>query len=175
MKNLTPFLALLLAFAVVVSTGCNNDDDDNSGPANNSLVIDGTSYDLGKGFIEEFGPNGNGSFDWDVTLTSSDVNAPGGFLAGTGSGIYLDLNTNDENGLVAGTYNYEDIRDAFTLVDASTFENFDFTNLSGTIGSITSGTVTVDLVGNEVRLEWDLSTTDNKAVTGSFQGTLEEI
>ena len=48
MKNLTPFLALLLAFSVVVGTGCNNDDDDNNpGVADNALVVDGTSYDLG--------------------------------------------------------------------------------------------------------------------------------
>ena len=77
--------------------------------------------------------------------------------------------------MVAGTYNYEDLRDAFTLVDSSTFEDFDFTNLSGTIGSITGGSVTVDLIGNEVRLEWNLTTADNKSVTGSFQGELEEI
>ena len=174
MKNLTPFLTLLIAFSLItLGSACNKDDDD--AMPSNVLIIDGNTYNLAKGFIEDFGDNGNGSFDFDITLTSSEISAASGFLVGTGDAIYMDLNTNNMNGLVAGTYNYTALRDAFTMVEGNTFEDFDFSNIAGTFGSISSGSVTVSLNGNETRFEWDFMTTDNKSVTGNFQGILQEI
>ena len=174
MKNLTPFLALLLVFSLAVSTACNKDD--NPGTPQNALIIGGSSYDLSSGYIKDFGSTGNSSFSWQVILTSSGVNAAnGGFTGGTGNAITLDLNSNDENGLVVGTYDFSDDQEPFTLGGGLIYENYNFDNFSGTFSFITGGSLTIDFVGDDVRIDWDLTTVDGKGIDGNFQGMLEDI
>lgn len=86
----------------------------------NYFSYDGKTYNLDKGFIENFGVNSeNGSYDFDVYLVSDSIHysIPDEDFIGIGDMIYLDLNTSSENGLVAGTYKFSNNRDTFTLVD----------------------------------------------------------
>ena len=74
------FLPILLFFSLVlVLPSCKDDDD---GPGQNEFVLDGEKFSLAKGYIEDYGDNGNGSFDFDVTLTSSDITKPSGDIIG---------------------------------------------------------------------------------------------
>lgn len=173
MKQLIFFLVGTVA--LFAYTGCNKDDDDAG--TKNEFVLNETTYELAKGFIQDYGANGNGSFDFDVTLTSEGVNYSDaqGIFSGTGEFIYLDLNSSLATGLVAGTYNFSSDRNAFTLVDGSIGTDYDLATFTGEDFSVIGGTVEVELVGNETRLSWSLSISNGTTVTGEFQGILRSI
>ena len=163
---------LFLALGVI-STSCNKDDDGDSSSAN-SFTLDGTSYDLANGFLTDFGDNGNGSFDFDVTLTSSSITADGttGYFTGTGDIVYLDLNSSSADGLVAGTYNFANNRDVFTLVDGTVGTEVDASNGDGTSFDVTAGTVEVAINGSSTSFDFTLTLSNNEIVTGSWEGVL---
>ena len=142
---------------------------------NNSFTINDSTYILTAGYLEEYGVNPDGSFDFDITLTSSGVTESGGDLFGSGAFVYLDLNTMSENNLDDGTYTYSDgERKAFDLSDGVFSPSFDFSTGAGGANSITGGTVEVKVVGPVVTVDFDLqSPTGN--VVGNYSGTLKPI
>lgn len=172
MKNGLFFL--LASFAILAYTGCNKDDDD---ALRSEFVLNGTTYSLAKGFIEDYGANGNGSFDFDVTLTSSGVNysEAQGTFSGMGDFVYLDLNSSLETGLVAGTYNFSSDRNAFTIVDGAIGTDYDLNLGTGEDFTVNGGSVEVELIGNETRFSWSLNISNGTIVTGDFQGILRPI
>lgn len=179
-KNLS-FFALLLAFSCAfIVTSCDNDDDEPD-VQDNVLVVDGTTYQLDNGFFENLSDSpfssGNGGFDFDVSLLSSSIQLDAdNFYTGTGSGINFYFFSASEDQLEAGTYIYTDSGEALTLDDAVYYEEFDFASASaGNVGESVSGIVTVEIIGSETRFEWDLTSADNKSITGSFQGVLQEL
>lgn len=180
MKSINFRFILGLVCLLTLTFSCNDDDDDTFGPS--QFTVNGVSYQLDRGFLEEFGSNGTvggqESWDFDVTLTSSGINFDpnpntGGFV-GSGSFIYLDLNTNSPDGLVSGTYNFSGQRNIFTLVDGTAAFDVDITAATGTGFGIIGGTVTIN-TGNVVRIEFDLTTDTNQSLTGRFSGALQRI
>jgi hypothetical protein len=172
MKN---YLFFLLGLSVLlVYSGCNKDDDDG---VSNKFVLNGESYALSKGYIEDYGANGNGSYDFDITLTSSDINYSDaqGLFSGTGDFIYLDLNSSLASGLVEGTYSFSSTRDAFTLVDGTVGTNYDLMVFTGEDFSVVGGSVDIEIKGNETYISWNLTISNGTMVTGEFQGILREI
>jgi len=107
MKKL--FYSVLFLVLAVSFQSCSSDDDGGGALSlDNTVTINGESFDLNDlGFIIGYGENEDGSFDWDVILSG-----PGG------AEVYLDLNTNSEEGLVEGTYTYSDTRAPFRYVYA---------------------------------------------------------
>lgn len=172
MKHLVFFL--VGAVALLSYTGCNKDDDDG---ARNEFVLNGTTYALEKGFIQNYGDNGNGSYDFDITLTSGDINYSDAqqVFSGTGDFIYLDLNTSLETGLVAGTYNFSSDRNAFTIVDGTVGTDYDLAIGTGEDFDVIGGTVDIELDGNETRVSWSVSISNGTTVTGEFKGILRSI
>jgi outer membrane usher protein FimD/PapC len=151
----------ILFVAVSLSTfqSCDKDDDNNDGGVNlnNQISIAGTISNLsGVASLESYGENTDGSFDWDVTLvgTSSE-----------NISVYFDLNTNSENGLVAGTYTYSDIREAFSFVDiyVTTGNNQNYVPIEGSV--VISGS------GDNTSIVFNLSTQDDIAITGQWTGS----
>ncbi|MGB1242498.1 MAG: hypothetical protein ACPG49_08255 [Chitinophagales bacterium] len=168
-------LFVVSLFFIALSPSCKKDD---ASPNNqNQFTLNEESFEISKGFIEEYGSNGNDSYDFDVSLVSSDINynQTEGDFSGTGNVIYLDLNTSSENGLVSGTYNYSDDRDTFTLVAAAVATNYDTENETGSNFAVTGGSVDVDVDGSNVSFEFNLTISNNATVTGSFKGSLLSI
>ncbi len=98
-------IALFLALATSFQS-CSSDDDGGRPNLDNTVIINGEAFDLSDvGSLIGSGVNEDGSFDWDIILTG-----PGG------AEVYLDLNTNSEDGLVEGTYTYSDTRAPFKYV-----------------------------------------------------------
>lgn len=127
--------------------------------------------------MTEYGPNGNGSFDFDVELTSSGINYNDfdGSFSGIGDIIYLDLNTSLSSGLVTGTYNFSSDRNAFTFVDGGVATDFDSATATGDVFAVVGGTVEIEIKGNETYFSWNLTISNGTTVTGEFQGILREV
>ncbi|WP_179020483.1 hypothetical protein [Winogradskyella forsetii] len=158
MKKLI-YSILFLAVTSLTFQSCKSDDDNNSIPnLSNQVSIDGTVYGLdGTGFLESYGLNTDGSFDWDVELDGTDVD------------IYFDLNTNSENGLVAGTYTYSPDRAEFTYVDSNILLS------DGTNYSPQEGTVIIALSGDTTAITFNLTAVDGTVIQGEWSGTLTVI
>ena len=161
--------------AFTVFSGCNKDDDDMG--VKNEFTYDGTTYSLANGYLSSLGSNGNGTFDYDIFLTTAGITkgGPAG-LMGMGDYVYLDLNSISTTGLVAGTYNWSNTRTDFTIVPGSaTYLNYDFTTFSGTTLNATAGTVDVAINGTETTVTFSLTFTGGKTLTGEWKGVLEDI
>ena len=167
-------LLLCFFFASALFVGCGDDDMD--GPRN-SFTLDGETYELTKGFLEDFGTNGNGSFDFDVTLTSATINYSEvqGSFNGVGDFVYLDFNTSSEDGLISGTYNFSSDRNAFTFVAGVVGTGYDLSTASGEDFTILGGTAEVSIDGTTTTIDFDITTSSNLTVTGSWTGMLREI
>lgn len=168
----------LLGMALLAATaflGCDNDDDDIP-EFKNEFTYDGNTYALEKGYLANLGSNSNGTFDWDVTLSSSEVERSLFGISGTGEAVYLDLNTDTEMGLVAGTYEWNDSRENFSIVQGSAaYVDFDFSAFSGTSVLVSGGLVDVAINGDVYTIEFELTIPSGEKITGQYQGMLEEF
>jgi len=164
------FLFILAAsFVIFTIASCKKDKND----PKDQFTYDGETFELTQGYIEDYGDNGNGSYDFDITLVSNDIN----FIQETGIGhlVYLDLNTSNEFGLVEGTYNFSEEREAFTLVDGIIAISFDLDTETGELYNAISGTVIIEIDGNETKIEFNLVMANNKNVSGEFKGVLIDL
>ncbi|MUU79677.1 hypothetical protein [Winogradskyella endarachnes] len=151
----------ILFLAVISSTfqSCSSDDD-NGGSSlnlNDEVSIDGTIYSLdGGGYLESYGINSDGSYDWDVTLLST-----------SGISVYFDLNTNSEDGLVEGTYTYSETRTEFSYVYTEFYgESIDY--------SASEGTIVVTIDGDTVGFVFSLTAEDGSEIEGEWSGELTQ-
>lgn len=170
MKHFTQLTFLLAILTLTLTTSCKKDDDKSS-----SISFAGESYSLDKGFLSNYGDNGNGSYDFDVLLTTDGINYSDieGEFTGTGDGVYLDLNTSSANGLVSGTYTYSSDRDAFTFVDAFVFSDYNLDDFTvGQDFEVIGGEVTIEVDGSNYTIEFDLTLSDNSTSTGKYEGGL---
>lgn len=158
---------ILLCLTAMLFVACGGDSN------KNEVTTNGESFSLNKGFLESYGENGNGSFDWDVTLTSSDVtyDQSQAEFEGNGTVVYLDLNTNSATGLVDGTYNYDPVRDAFTMVAGSIGFDFELNSQTGVGFSITAGSVTI----TGEKIDFDVTLSNGNNAVGNYTGALTSI
>ncbi len=163
----------LLSFALLMSA-CKKDKEESN---LNQFTLNGETYSLDKGFLVEYGQNTDGSYDWDVTLTSPsiDYSESLGDFTGQGDAIYMDLNTSSATGLVAGTYNYSTDRNAFTFVDALGATDAIISSGTGNFVNLTAGTIDVSINGTATTFDIDLVTSTGQSLTGNFTGTLARI
>lgn len=174
MKKFTLLAFLGVLSLTLVMPSCKKDKDNS---VKNEFVLDGKSYDLDKGFLIDFGDNGNGSFDFDVVLSSSTINYSDatGYFNGVGDFIYLDLNSSSDAGLVSGTYNFSSNRDVFSFVDGQVAIGYDIGTLTGEDFEVNGGTVEVEVNGNEVTIDCNLTLSGGGTVEGNYKGTLRKI
>lgn len=169
MKKIISLPILLLLSLVLLLPSCKDDD---SIP--NEFILNGEKYSLARGFIESYGSNGNGSFDFDVTLVSSGISLlNNGDYSGIGEVIYLDMNTSSEAGLVTGTYTYASSTDTFNFIHANVGKDFHMFTQTGELHNVTDGTIDITTNGGETTIFFDLIISNGSTVSGSFKGTLQ--
>ncbi|WP_040278879.1 hypothetical protein [Psychroserpens damuponensis] len=155
---------LFLAVSLTTLQSCDSDDD-SSDPGNdfsNEVSIAGTVTNLSpSASLFSYGENGDGSFDWDVTLSSTTAN---------GLNIYFDLNTNSVDGLVAGTYTYSNSRAEFTYVDLEVYTNDDTSDYN-----VQEGTVVIAISGENTSMTFNLVATDGTPIVGQWTGQFDSF
>ncbi len=176
MKNLKLVVLFALVFNLV-AVSCKSDDDNDTVEITNSMTINGEEFSVETGFLEEYGENADGSFDWDVTLVSEGftIDTTNEIATGIGSSIYLDLNTNSATGLVPGTYTFSNERAEFTWVVAEGITDLDAETGDGNFFNAVSGTVTITGTGNNQLIVVDLLDESGNEITASYQGALEVL
>lgn len=166
MKNL---LTISLIATTMFFMSCGNDDSDDGGGGIN--ITNFTSA-----ILDDFGANGNGSFDVDITLLSDFTVSANGISDLTS--VYLDLNTSIEGELEAGTYTFGAERDVFIMVDAEVTLDAAIDsdgNLSaGQEFTITDGTVEVSVSGSTYTITFNLTASTGETITGSYTGELTQ-
>jgi hypothetical protein len=172
MKNLTYlFLALLIA-------ACSSDDEGNNGSSSNSMNIEGVEYDVSAAVLVEYGETDTGSYDWDVLLLGEGITVNNQVLNGSGALLLLDLNTNNPDGLRAGTYTFSEYyeREEFTWVAIEGCQNSDGFDCQSGYSQGQDGTVVITGSGSNTTIEVTVTTnggTISANYTGGFIGILD--
>ncbi|MGE0090544.1 MAG: hypothetical protein AB7S50_13815 [Bacteroidales bacterium] len=174
-------LTIMLAVFSVALLSC---DDDESSSKDNSFSYNGTTYKIAGGFLENYGPTiakSVASYNIDLTFVTSGINynTASGVVTGTGSYLFMEMFTNSETQLVPGTYTF----DLYESLNAGTFDyaelginvNFDVETETGTYVDFVAGTVVVKLTDTTYEITVNLTSTENKALTGYFKGTLTYV
>lgn len=176
MKKITLNLAVLLIITIAFS-GCKKDKKDDE-TTKNFLKVDGTDYDLSKGFLINYGIYGS-SNNIDLVLISSgitvhEVMGLPDSVSGTGNAIYFELYSTSGDKLQLGDYIYNDSGDAGTFDWADYLLNWNATQLpDADFTNITSGTVKVINNGTEYELSFSGKDSNNKTISGYYKGSLK--
>ena len=168
MKNFKISVIALVVSMVAIS--CSSDDDNNN-TSNNVMSIAGEEYGISAAGLENYGENADGSYDWDVYIFGDGITINNSTPVGQGAYIYLDLNTNNADGLVEGTYTYADDRAPFTWVYADACRSFVNNNICSS-GNYTAsaGTVVISGSGNNTQIEVNLQDSAGASITASYTG-----
>lgn len=177
MKNLK-----LILLAIVVSlagVSCSSSDDDNNngngngGTSANSMNLDGVEFDISTAVLVGYGESDvDGSYDWDVVFLGEGLTVNNQELAGSGATLYLDLNTNNPDGLRAGTYtyspNYE--REVFTWVDIEACQNSEGDDCQSGLTLPENGTVVITGSGSNTTIEVTVTDNNGATITANYTG-----
>ncbi|MBN1598193.1 MAG: hypothetical protein JW894_07855 [Bacteroidales bacterium] len=177
MKYLIKTLVVVLAFSMVMIS-CKKDDDKEDSKSN-ELVVNGTSYELSQGTLENYGIwTSSGATNIDLILLSPGItiHEEGGefsYVTGTGHYVYFEMFTSGPTGLDVGTYTYNASSTASGTFDYSFYGlNINFDTGSGSPVSITGGTVTISANGSTYEITLALTDAMGQAVTGYYKGSL---
>jgi len=170
MKNLKLVcLAIVISFS---SVSCSSDDDDNNVSSLNSMNIEGVEYDISSAVIIGYGETDTGSYDWDVVLLGEGLTVNNQDVDGSGASLYLDLNTNNPDGLRAGTYtfspNYE--REEFTWVAIEGCQNIQGDDCQSGLAFGQDGTVVITGSGSNTNIEVTVTDTNGDTISANYTG-----
>ena len=162
-------LAIVISFA---SASCSSDDDDNNVSSRNSMNIEGVEYGISAAVLFEYGETDTGSYDWDVVFLGEGLTVNNQDVEGSGALIYLDLNTNNPDGLRAGTYtfspNYE--REEFTWVAIEGCQNIQGDDCQSGLAFGQDGTVVITGSGSNTNIEVTVTDTNGDTISANYTG-----
>ena len=162
-------LAIAISFA---SASCSSDDDDNNVSSRNSMNIEGVEYGISAAVLFEYGETDTGSYDWDVVFLGEGLTVNNQDVEGSGALIYLDLNTNNPDGLRAGTYtfspNYE--REEFTWVAIEGCQNVQGDDCQSGLAFGQDGTVVITGSGSNTNIEVTVTDTNGDTISANYTG-----
>ena len=172
MKNLKLILLAIVVSLAGVSCSSDDDNNNNNGSSSNSMNIEGVESDISAAVLIEYGENEDGSYDWDVVLLGEGLTVNNQDLDGSGATLYLDLNTNNADGLRAGTYtfspNYE--REEFTWVAIEGCQNSDGLDCQSGYSQGQDGTVVITGSGSNTTIEVIVTDTDGDNISANYTG-----
>lgn len=167
-------LSLFTISALFVS--CTTDEDTNT-TGDNKITVDGKSYDLSKGSLENYGVSYMDSsiYNFDVLLYSGfTYDMANEEYNGTGNYIYFEMYSSSATELVAGNYTYNASSYGANTFDDGYFEiNYNTSTETNELGDeLTSGTVNVKKTGSEYEISFDGTAKSGKKVTAYYKGSL---
>lgn len=176
MKTFGPVIAtiILLCFAVA---GCKKDNKKDE-TKKNFLKVDGTEYDISKGYLEYYGAIGPDN-NIDLTLFSPGITVHENMgmpdsLSGNGHTIYFEMYTSGSGKLAVGDYSQNNSKRAGSFDFANYVLNWDIALDPGIdLIPITSGTVKVTKSDTEYELSFSGRDENNRAISGYYKGSLK--
>lgn len=163
---------LLLGFAIA---GCKKDSAKNE--TKNYVNVDGTEYEISKGFITNYGLN-NSAYNLDLVLISSgltihEIMGMPDSVSGTGNVIYFEMYSSSSDKIALGDYNYNDSGNAGSFDYAEYMVNWNSALQPNSAGlEIKTGSVKVISNGNEYELSFSGTNASNTTITGYYKGSL---
>lgn len=180
------FKYFLFLFCITLLSSCasddNNDDSDSNGDPdvnNNIFSIGQVETTIGSAFIRNFEEQSSGVYDWDIILVSNDViiDTDVSFFdaSGFGSVIYIDLLSDNPNGVTPGTYNLNQNAAAFSIdgIEAIPNKNFDDGVVENDVLIGETGTLLVEGTANDIMLTLSVTSFDGTVITASYSGSLQ--
>ena len=173
-------IILLVTMLGVVTISCKKDGEDPTPQKTNAFTIDGTEYSLSAGFTEEYGGSETTGYNFDLTVHSSgltlldylgnEVN-----LTGQGEELYFELWSTSATGLTSGTYTVSTNEAPNTITYSEIYINLNASNGTADAGyEATSGSVTINVNASAYNINFDLTLSGNKKLTGNYTGALTE-
>ena len=136
------------------------------------MNIEGVEYDISSAVIIGYGETDTGSYDWDVVLLGEGLTVNNQDVDGSGASLYLDLNTNNPDGLRAGTYtfspNYE--RDEFTWVAIEGCQNVEDNDCQSGFAFGQDGIVVITGTGSNTNIQVTVTDTDGDTISANYTG-----
>ena len=166
MKKLTYLFLALIIFA------CSSDDEGNNGSSSNSMNIEGVEYDISAAVLVEYGETDTGSYDWDILLLGEGITVNNQVLNGSGALLLLDLNTNNPDGLRAGTYTFSEYyeREEFTWVAIEGCQNIQGDDCQSGLAFGQDGTVVITGSGSNTNIEVTVTDTNGDTISANYTG-----
>ncbi len=162
--------------------GCSKDEEPTAIINSGKFTINGITYLLSDAYYVDYGSNGNGSFDIDITLSSTSLENISADIKDLNI-IRLDLNTSTDGKLETGTYTYGNDREAMIMVSGLVGGDVSLSNqgvLTGPIlYNLKDGAVTVAASDSIYTIGFSLSGKSvgglDLTANGSYTGTLREV
>ena len=178
MKNFKVVAVALVMSIAAISCSSDDDNNNNNNTSNNVMSIAGEEFDISAAVLIEYGENEDGSYDWDVVLLGEGLIVNNEELDGSGATLFLDLNTNNADGLTPGTYNFSPNyeREEFTWVAIEGCQNSDGFDCQSGYSQGQDGTVVITGSGSNTTIEVTVTTnggTISANYTGGFIGILD--
>ncbi|MCH4551373.1 hypothetical protein [Aestuariibaculum lutulentum] len=173
MKHLKHLLPLILFTITLFS--CSKDDDNEKETSSNYIKIDTEDLGLKGGIIEDYGDFGNGTYNLDLTLYSSNVTYDGNSEPnGSGVLMYFEIFSETPEVLKPGIYSWINYEDPITTFSFDEGYIYQFDNLSSTYeAAFVSGTLTVK---NSSKTQYEISfegvDENGKTITGYYKGAI---
>ena len=174
------FKYFILLFCITLLSSCASDDNDGDSDLNNNIFSIGeVETTIGSAFIRNFEEQGSGVYDWDIILVSNDVIIDTGVpffdASGFGSVIYIDILSDNPNGVTPGTYNLNQNGAAFSIdgIEAIPNKNFDDGVVENDVRIGETGTLLVEGIASDITLTLSVTSFDGTIITASYNGSLQ--
>lgn len=180
MKKLFRTVVGVLTFALLVVSCTKNESNSPIIPLTNAISYNNATYNLDKGFLENYGNPQNLGYNIDLTLLSSGLivyesNGLIDSISGTGSGIYFEIYSSNATGLDVRDYTFDAGKSgaAGTFDYANTILNFNILTQQGIDLDLNGGKITVKKSGAEYELAFECTGVNGKSITGYYKGSLK--
>jgi hypothetical protein len=168
------FFIILLCLAI---EGCKDDSSDD-GSTKNAMKVDGTDYDLSKGFVINYGDY-NSVFAIDLFLISPGLTVhefeglPDS-ASGTGQLLTFEIFSSSGDKIAVGDYVYSDSENVGTFYYSGYMLNWNATqNPFADLTEISSGTLNVINSGAQYEISFSGKDSNNKDISGYYKGSLK--
>jgi len=157
---------VLIVLSVLVS--CTKEEE---GPSH-YIQYNDEKYELAKGYLIFFGGEHN---NYDIALTSSQVNVNEQGRTGIGNSAYFQLFSSSQTELTSGIYTYSSSLTPFTFNRGNYGLNYDYANRNGTSLTLVGGSLDVTKAGNVYTITFSSVLASGAQVTGTYSGPLTAL
>ena len=178
MKNyILPKIFFILLTLISFSSCSSEDDEVNDNDNTGNATYDGTSINLTQGAIINYGEIEEGVYNFDIDLLSDDfdIDFENQEVNGGGENVYFEMWTSQSSGLKEGTYKMTNGEADFGISVADFSMNYNFDTDEGTIYEANDAELTLSKSGNTYSLDFTLSFSNGKTLTGKYEGSLYEL